>query len=87
MQRYVQEIIHAISLVLESDDVSELHAGTQIERDLGFDSGLYIELIMYLEDAIEGLHIDPTTLKISDFESIGSIANFIAKATSQMVDA
>ncbi|EEZ88717.1 hypothetical protein VME_13090 [Vibrio harveyi 1DA3] len=87
MQNYVQEVIHAISLVLDNDDVSELHTGTRIERDLGFDSGLYIELIMYLEDAVEGLHIDPATLEINDFESIGSIATFIAKATSSTVAA
>ncbi|OTA14532.1 Acyl carrier protein [Xenorhabdus vietnamensis] len=85
MQDYVQKVIHAISLVLDNDDVSELHSGTRIERDLGFDSGLYIELIMYLEDTVEGLHIDPATLEISNFESVGSIAKFIANATSSTV--
>ncbi|HHQ6539147.1 TPA: acyl carrier protein [Serratia fonticola] len=85
MRDYVQEVIHAISLVLDNDDVSELHAGTRIERDLGFDSGLYIELFMYLEDAVAGLHIDLATLEISDFESVGSIAKFIANSISSKV--
>ncbi len=85
MQDYVQEVLNAISLVLDSDDVSEIHADTRIERDLGFDSGLYIELIMYLEDAVEGLIIDPAKLEVKDFESVGSIAAYIAKTTSSAV--
>ncbi|MFS1904613.1 acyl carrier protein (plasmid) [Vibrio lentus] len=87
MQNYLQVVIHAISLVLDTDDVSELHAGTRIENDLGFDSGMYIELIMYLEDSVAGLHIDVATLENHDFKSIGSIAAFIAKATSPTVAA
>ena len=85
MNIFVQHVINAISLVLENSDVSELHEGTQIERDLGFDSGLYIELIMYLEDAVDGLHIDPATLDIKDFMSIGSIAQYISDSSKKLV--
>ncbi|KUI98755.1 MULTISPECIES: phosphopantetheine-binding protein [Vibrio] len=79
MDSYVNHVINAIGLVMEIDDLSELHEATQIERDLGFDSGLYIELIMYLEEAVEGLHIDPASLDIKDFESVGSIARYIER--------
>ncbi|MEZ8273208.1 phosphopantetheine-binding protein [Vibrio splendidus] len=85
MTTYLNHVVTAIGLVLEHDDVSELHEGTLIERDLGFDSGLYIELIMYLEDAVDGLNIDPATLDIKDFESIGSIAQYISNQTQEMV--
>ncbi|OSM95644.1 MULTISPECIES: acyl carrier protein [Lonsdalea] len=78
MPNYESQVIAAIALVMDIDDTSELHRDTQIERDLGFDSGLYIELIMYLEDAIDTLHLDPATLDIKHFESIGSIADYIA---------
>lgn len=77
MQNYEQKVIEAIALVMEIEDTSELHGDTRIERDLGFDSGLYIELIMYLEEAIDHLHLDPATLDIKHFESIGSIARYI----------
>ncbi|MFP1813178.1 acyl carrier protein [Lonsdalea quercina] len=87
MPNYESQVIAAIALVMEIDDTSELHRNTQIERDLGFDSGLYIELIMYLEDAIDSLHLDPATLDIQHFESIGSIADFIATRVSSAASA
>ncbi|WP_304169633.1 acyl carrier protein [Lonsdalea britannica] len=78
MPNYESQVIAAIALVMDIDDTSELHRNTQIERDLGFDSGLYIELIMYLEDTIDTLHLDPATLDIKHFESVGTIADYIA---------
>ncbi|WJV55454.1 phosphopantetheine-binding protein [Pectobacteriaceae bacterium CE70] len=77
MDSYERLVIDAIAQVMDIDDTAELHSGIQIERDLGFDSGLYIELIMYLEDAIDGLHLDPASLDIKHFETVGSIARYI----------
>ncbi|MBU9809164.1 phosphopantetheine-containing protein [Rahnella sp. C60] len=74
---FTSTIIEAIGLVLESSHLSELHAETHLERDLGFESGLYIELIMYLEEKIDGLILDPATLEFEHFETVGSLSNFI----------
>lgn len=74
---YTFIIIEAIGLVLETSNVSELHAGTHLERDLGFESGLYIELIMYLEEKIEDLVLDPATLEFKNFETVGSLSRYI----------
>ncbi|KNH29529.1 phosphopantetheine-containing protein [Pseudomonas syringae] len=74
---YTPIIIEAIGLVLETSNLSELSARTHLERDLGFESGLYIELIMYLEERIEDLVLDPATLEFQHFETVGSLSNFI----------
>ncbi|ADW76264.1 MULTISPECIES: phosphopantetheine-binding protein [Rahnella] len=74
---FTSTIIEAIGLVLESSHLSELHAETHLERDLGFESGLYIELIMYLEEKVDGLILDPATLEFEHFETVGSLSRFI----------
>ncbi|WP_300628267.1 acyl carrier protein [Pseudomonas sp.] len=74
---YTPTIIEAIGLVLESSNLSELNAATHLERDLGFESGLYIELIMYLEERIDALVLDPATLEFQHFETVGTLSKFI----------
>ncbi|UMB76974.1 phosphopantetheine-binding protein [Dickeya fangzhongdai] len=74
---YYQKIVTAIGIVLETDDLSELHPHTDLERDLGFESGIFIELMMYLEEMIEGLSIDPVTLDSQQISTIDSLGRFI----------
>jgi len=63
--------------VLETDDLSELHPHTDLERDLGFKSGIFIELMMYLEEMIEGFSINPVTLDSQQISTIDSLGRFI----------
>jgi acyl carrier protein len=79
MKEYVEEVIIAIGHVMEFGDASGIRPETKLEDDLGFDSGLYIELIMYLEEQIPGLTIDPTTLRQEDFVTVESTAAFVVK--------
>ncbi|MBP2847427.1 acyl carrier protein [Dickeya oryzae] len=74
---YYQKIVTAIGMVLETDDLSELHPHTDLERDLGFESGIFIELLMYLEEMIEGFSIDPVALDSQQLSSIDSLGRFI----------
>ncbi|OOC13356.1 hypothetical protein BM451_11930 [Dickeya dadantii] len=74
---YYQEIATAIGMVLETDDLSELHPHTDLERDLGFKSGIFIELMMYLEEMIEGFSINPVTLDSQQISTIDSLGRFI----------
>lgn len=74
---YTAIIIEAIGLVLETSDLSEINTSTHLERDLGFESGLYIELIMYLEEKTPGLVLDPATLELKNFETVGTLSSYI----------
>ncbi|MGM3191158.1 acyl carrier protein [Dickeya dadantii] len=74
---YYQKIATAIGMVLETDDLSELHPHTDLERDLGFKSGIFIELMMYLEEMIEGFSINPVTLDSQQISTIDSLGRFI----------
>jgi acyl carrier protein len=76
---YTALIIEAIGLVLETTNVSELNPATHLERDLGFESGLYIELIMYLEEKIDALVLDPATLEFKNFETVGTLSCYIER--------
>lgn len=76
---YTTLIIEAIGLVLETTNVSELNPSTHLERDLGFESGLYIELIMYLEEKIDALILDPSTLELKNFETVGTLSGYIER--------
>ena len=78
MRGYVQDVIIAIGRVMDMSDTSQIGPETRLEYDLGFDSGLFIELIMHLEDHIPGLTIDPALLRREDFLTVGSTAGFIA---------
>jgi len=74
-----QQVINAIARVMEMDDVAGLYDGTRLEADVGFDSGLYIELLMYLEESFPGLGLDPALLNGDDFVTVASIARFLAR--------
>lgn len=74
---YYPDIVKAIGMVLETDDLSELHPHTDLERDLGFESGIFIELMMYLEEMITGLSIDPVMLDTQHITTIDSLDRFI----------
>ena len=79
MSGYVEIVKSAIGEVLDLEDVSHIGPDTCPEADLGFDSGLYIELIMHLEDSVSGLKINPATLQRGDFRTVGKIAGFVAR--------
>jgi acyl carrier protein len=78
MKSYVEEVIRAVGHVMGLTDTSELRPETRLEADLGFDSGMFIELIMHLEDQIPGLAIDPAALRQEDFLTVHSTADFVA---------
>lgn len=75
----IRQVKEAVAEVLELEDSSELTPETRLEHDLGFDSALYIELIMLLEDRFENLSVDPANLHREDFFTIGRTAGFIGK--------
>lgn len=77
--QYIDDVKQAVADVLELENTTGLSPDLKLEEDLGFDSGLFIELIMSLEDRIPSLTIDPARLHREDFFTIGRIAGFIAK--------
>lgn len=84
MGGYLENVIAAIGHVMEMTDTSEIKPETRLEDDLGFDSGLFIELIMHLEDQIPSLNIDPAMLRREDFLTVASTAAFLAGRLPQV---
>ncbi|ACS83929.1 acyl carrier protein [Musicola paradisiaca] len=74
---YYDDVVAAIGLVLETDDLSELSPHTHLERDLGFTSGVFIELLMYLEERVDDLSINPVTLDTEQIATIEALCRFI----------
>jgi acyl carrier protein len=83
MKLFTEEVIDAVGHVIALTDTSYIKPETRLEEDLGFDSGMYIELIMYLEDHIPGLTIDPSMLRLDDFLTVGSAAAFVSGLVQQ----
>lgn len=74
-ERVVAGIIAALGAVLE-EEVPELTEDTRLS-DVGLDSTGVLELLMQLEETL-GVEFDTDNLEMSHFESVRSLAGFVA---------
>ncbi|WGW04513.1 acyl carrier protein [Tropicibacter oceani] len=78
MKAHFAQVVEAIRDILEFQSAEQLTEDTLLETDLGMDSGLMLELIMQLEDSVEGLVIDQASISYEEFKSVGSVCDYIA---------
>ncbi|ETT86894.1 phosphopantetheine-binding protein [Viridibacillus sp. FSL R5-0477] len=71
--------IAALREVLDIDEMEEILPETTLES-LSLDSTSIFELLMVLEDNIEGLSIDPEDIEPEYFESVETIVDYIDKS-------
>ena len=83
MKPFFAEVIGAISQVLQLTETPNWNEATRLETDLGMDSGLMLELIMQIEETIPGIVIDQATLSYEQFETVGSVCDFIRLSLQQ----
>jgi acyl carrier protein len=80
-------IIEKIGLSLTevlNRDVSGSSEDTRLVEDLQMDSTSVLELLMALEDNL-GFEVDPESLKMDDFKTIGTLANYLEAACGAAV--
>lgn len=65
-------------------DVSGSAEDTRLVEDLQMDSTSVLELLMALEDNL-GFEVDPESLKMDDFRTIGTLANYVGAACGSAV--
>ncbi len=63
--------------VLKLQSVSNVTPETRLFEDLNMDSTSSLELLMALEEVIDGLVIDPETLDVEHFKTVGNLASYI----------
>ncbi len=78
MKPFFSDVTEAIRDILEFQSADQLNEDTLLETDLGMDSGLMLELIMQLEDTIDGLQIDQASISYDQFKSVGSVCDYVA---------
>ncbi|MEO3872006.1 acyl carrier protein [Nonomuraea sp. B12E4] len=74
------QVVSSVSDVLAqvlNREPGTLDAGTRLFDDLGLDSTAVLEVLMELEDRL-GLEIDTDSLEHDHFESVGTLAEFLA---------
>ncbi len=71
----VAAIETALREVLERE-ISGLTEDTRLFDDLHLDSTSVLELLMALEDIV-GISVDPETLDMDDFASVGTLAHYL----------
>lgn len=84
-QYFVPLIIDGIVEVMELDDADDIHAKTKLASDLGFDSFLYVQLIMFAEDCVGDVHIDPAKISADALKSVESLAAYCAALAEEKV--
>lgn len=84
--KLVSAIETALTEVLERE-VSGLTEDTRLFEDLHLDSTSVLELLMALEDIV-GISVDPETLDMDDFRSVGTLAGYLdAQQANPLLDA
>lgn len=73
--KLVAAIETALSEVLERE-VSGLTEEIRLFEDMHLDSTSILELLMALEDIV-GISVDPETLDMDDFKSVGTLASYL----------
>ena len=82
-QHFILQVIEGIIEVMELDAADDIHGTTRLSQDLGFDSFLYVQLIMFMEDVIGDVHIDPASLTAENLFSVETLAAFCAQLANQ----
>jgi acyl carrier protein len=85
MKPFFEHVVAALNEVLQPTERQHWSETTRLDSDLGMDSGLMLELIMQLEESIPGLTIDQATLSSEEFETLGSVCNFVLANRSKDV--
>ncbi|MEZ5771187.1 MAG: phosphopantetheine-binding protein [Defluviimonas denitrificans] len=66
---------------VSGEDTSDITLATDIGADLDLDSILFVQFLLALEDGFPGLEFSQETLVEASFDTIGSVAAFIATMT------
>lgn len=82
METLIEKIKLSLSEVMNLEETSSITSETRLAEDLDMDSSMFIELLMTLEDHVEGLTFDPETLKKDDFKTVASLATYIQTLTN-----
>lgn len=75
----LEEIKGALAEVLNMESDQAINLNTSLFDELHLDSTSVLELLMTLEDRIDGLEIDPDELEPDVFDTVGSLAAYIEK--------
>jgi acyl carrier protein len=75
----LEEIKGALAEVLNMEENHSITLNTSLFDELHLDSTSVLELLMTLEDRIDGLEIDPDELEPDVFNTVGSLAAYIEK--------
>jgi acyl carrier protein len=78
MTKHFDAVAEALRVVLDFQSIDRFTPDTQLETDLGLDSGLMLELLMQLEETIPGLKIEQSTISHDRFRTIGTVCDYVA---------
>ncbi|HHF3126145.1 phosphopantetheine-binding protein [Vibrio parahaemolyticus] len=81
MTTTMQHIQSALELVLETDQLT-ISLDTNFDDDLDLDSVLFVQFLLTLEDAIDGLLFDPDLIGQSAFNNVRTLIDFIESHTT-----
>jgi len=73
-QRQLGEILR---VVLKLPESTVIHADSHLRDDLGLDSLTSMELLISLEDEIEGFFVNPDTIVPRHFNTVATLAGYI----------
>ncbi|MEU8180120.1 acyl carrier protein [Micromonospora sp. NPDC049044] len=73
--RVIDVVAEALSAVLERD-IGEIDRDTKLFEEIGLDSTGVLDLMMYLEEALE-MQFYTENLEMSHFLTVGALADFI----------
>ena len=81
MTTTMQHIQSALELVLETDQIM-ISLDTNFDDDLDLDSVLFVQFLLTLEDAIDGLLFDPDLIGQSALNNVRTLIDYIESYTT-----
>ncbi|MFK8333182.1 phosphopantetheine-binding protein [Pseudomonas sp. BJa5] len=72
-----RQLIDILRVVLKLPESTVVHADSHLRDDLGLDSLTSMELLISLEDEIEGFFVNPDTIVPRHFNTVATLAGYI----------
>jgi acyl carrier protein len=76
-QSVESSVLQVLAEITRDEAVLGMNLSTSLREDLGIDSMTSLTFLMALEDRIPGFVVDPATLEVEHFRTIGSICSYV----------
>ena len=84
MNKIIESVKAALRATVKLPEHFTITMESHLRDDIGIDSLTSMDFLMYLEDHIDGFHVDASTLTPAHFNSVKAIVEYVTSQLPQV---